>query len=438
MIEPAQPSVANDASLKSALRKASLRIVPLLAVAYGVAIMDRVNISFASLQMNRDLHFSATVYGFGAGIFFLSYAVCEVPSNLALVHFGARRWLARIMVTWGLLAMAMIFVRTPFQFYAVRFLLGMAEAGFFPGVVFYLMQWFPQETRARAISRFYVSSPISAMVMGAIAGTLLGMQGRLSLAGWQWLFLVEGFPAILLGVVFLIFLPDDPTHAAWLTKSEQTAILKAVPPPASSTHSIGPALRDPRVWLLGLFMFCMLGTNYAFLFSEPAIVQKITGFTVNRTGFVIAAVNLLGALALVANGIVSDRRRAPFAHALPGCFLTAAGFLILGTTASANLAIGAVILINVGMWSMQGPLWAIGTSYFTGRTAAAAIAAINTIAIVGGFVGPYLMGIAKDLTGNYQRGLLMMCPPMLLAAVILLYLRPAKVSVVTAAVPSLP
>src|SRR5271165_259930 len=218
------PAVTDDTAApsaqsigRSAMRKATWRLIPLIALGYGTAYMDRVNISFASLQMNRDLHFSASIYGFGAGLFFLSYAACEVPSNLLLVRFGARRWIARIMFTWGLLAIGMMFVKTPVQFYGMRFLLGMAEAGFFPGVVFYLMQWFPAEMRARTMSRFYVSLPLSSAVMGALAGALLNLQGKLGLAGWQWLFLVEGIPPVVLGVVFLIFRPDNPAKAKWLT-----------------------------------------------------------------------------------------------------------------------------------------------------------------------------------------------------------------------------
>src|SRR6202522_2733736 len=197
MAEPAsvldESLTSSDAAIgASAMRKATRRLIPLIAFGYGAAYIDRVNISFASLQMNRDLHFSATIYGFGAGLFFLSYAACEIPSNLLLYRFGARRWLARIMVTWGILAIAMLFVRTPLQFYTVRFFLGMAEAGFFPGVIFYLMQWFPPELRARAISRFYISLPLSSVFMGSIAGALFHLDGLLGLSGWQWLFLVEG------------------------------------------------------------------------------------------------------------------------------------------------------------------------------------------------------------------------------------------------------
>src|SRR5271156_5950565 len=210
MTEPTLAAETDETIAASALRKASLRLIPLIALGYGTAYMDRVNISFASLQMNRDLHFTASIYGLGAGLFFLSYAVCEVPSNLLLCRFGARRWLSRIMITWGVLAIAMMFVKTPMQFYVLRFLLGMAEAGFFPGVVFYLMQWFPPEARARAVSGFYISLPLSSVVMGSIAGALLNLQGRLGLAGWQWLFLVEGMPAIILSFVFLLRLPDTP------------------------------------------------------------------------------------------------------------------------------------------------------------------------------------------------------------------------------------
>ena len=256
------------------------RLIPLIALGYGTAYMDRVNISFASLQMNRDLHFSATTYGFGAGLFFLSYAVCEVPSNLLLVRFGARRWLARIMLTWGVLAIAMMFVKTPLQFYVMRFLLGMAEAGFFPGVVFYLMQWFPPEARARAVSGFYISLPLSSVVMGSIAGALLNLQGRLGLAGWQWLFLVEGLPAIILSFVFLLHLPDTPADARWLKPTERQWLLDKIQSDAASgghTHDVGRALLDPRVLQIGMLFLCMLGATYAYTFSAPAILQKLTG-----------------------------------------------------------------------------------------------------------------------------------------------------------------
>jgi MFS transporter, ACS family, tartrate transporter len=417
-----------DAALeRSAYRKASLRILPLIALGYGAAYIDRVNISFASLQMNRDLKFSATVYGFGAGLFFLSYAACEVPSNLLLYRFGARRWLARIMVTWGLVAMGMVFVRTPTQFYIARFLLGIAEAGFFPGVIFYLTQWFPPELRARSVTRFYIAWPLSSALMGALAGALMGLDGHLGLSGWQWLFAVEGLPAVLLGVVFLMLLPDGPATARWLTEPERSAVLKRQAPSATAAHnhsgSIGIALKDARVWLLGGWMFCMLGSSYAYSFSAPAIVQRLYGWSIAATGFVIAAMFLLGAAAMLINGILSDRARDPFRYVLPGCFMMSGGFLVLALSPIPSLALVGLLVIITGHMSMQGPLWAISTGFLKGRTAAAGIAAMNTIGILGGFVGPYWMGIAKDLTGNDQRGLTLMAIPMLIAAGITLHLR---------------
>ena len=288
---------------QSAIRKATYRLMPLMAVGYGIAYMDRVNISFAALQMNRDLHFSATVYGLGAGLFFLSYAICEIPSNLALYRVGPRRWLSRIMITWGIIAMAMLFVRTPIQFYAARFLLGVAEAGFFPGIIYYLAQWFPLELRARTVSRFYVALPLSSVFMGGIAGALLNLNGKFGLSGWQWLFLLEGFPAVLMGFVFLRFLPDGPATAPWLTQPERDWVLKAatedVTAAGGESHSIQAALRDPRVWQVGTFMMLMLAGNYAWQFSMPDMIQISTGWTATNVGYAVALASLLGAASMV-------------------------------------------------------------------------------------------------------------------------------------------
>ena len=418
-----------DAALeKSAYRKASWRILPLIALGYGAAYIDRVNISFASMQMNRDLKFSDTVYGFGAGLFFLSYAACEVPSNLLLYRFGARRWLARIMVSWGIIAMAMVFVRTSAEFYVGRFALGVAEAGFFPGVIFYVAQWFPIELRARSISRFYIAWPLSVVVMGVLAGALMGLDGHLGLTGWQWLFAVEGFPPIILGVVFLFVLPDGPATARWLTQPERQAVVARIQGRAAGhtqrhTEPVGPALRDPRVWLLGVFNFCMLGSSYAYSFSAPTIVQNLSGLSITGTGFVIAAMYSLAAAAMFGNGILADRGRDTFWYVIPGCVMMFAGFLAVALSSDPRIALTGLLVLIVGHMSMQGPLWCIATRFLSGRAAAAGIALMNMIGILGGFVGPYWMGIAKDLTGNYRRGLLTMAVPMLVGAGIMLYLR---------------
>jgi ACS family tartrate transporter-like MFS transporter len=423
---PTLPS-APDPAGRSAIRKATWRLIPLIALGYGTAYMDRVNISFASLQMNRDLHFSATVYGLGSGLFFLSYAACEIPSNLALYRFGAKRWLARIMVTWGLLAMLMLFVRTPIQFYSLRFLLGMAEAGFFPGIVFYLTQWFPAELRARAFSRFYIALPLSSVFMGSIAGALLNLNGRLGIAGWQWLFLVEGLPAVLLGIVFLIYLPDSPAKANWLTADERSYILRRVredaPPHGHASHSVGRALADPRVWQLGVFMMLMLGSLYATTFYLPDIIAQSTHYTPTTVGFIIAGFNLLAAAAMILGAIHSDRTRERYWHVIVPAVISAAACVVCGVSNLPWLLLPALAVINVAYTAMQGPVWALPGSFFTGRSAAAGIAAMNMVGILGGFLGPYAMGYAKDLTGTYQRGLLLLAIPWLIAVVLMLYIR---------------
>lgn len=288
-------TTTDEALERSTVRKVAWRLLPLIALGYGIAFIDRVNISFASLQMNRDLHFSATVYGFGAGLFFISYAALEVPSNLMLVRFGARRWIARIMLTWGVLAVGMMFVHTPFQFYAMRFLLGAAEAGFFPGVIYYLTLWFPAHHRGRAISRFYIAAPLSGVVMGAVAGSLLGLQGHMGLAGWQWLFLVEGAPAILLSLVFLICLPDTPDRVAWLSQVEKAWLTRRLADDRARAitpgdHKVLQALLDPRVLAFTAVNFLYLGSYYAFSLSAPAVLQAATGLSTRMSASLSPAV----------------------------------------------------------------------------------------------------------------------------------------------------
>jgi ACS family tartrate transporter-like MFS transporter len=349
----------------------------------------------------------------------VSYAACEVPSNLLLVRFGARRWLSRIMLTWGLLAIGMMFVKTAPQFYCMRFLLGMAEAGFFPGVVFYLMQWFPPEMRARAISRFYISLPLSSAVMGSLAGALLNLQGRLGLAGWQWLFLVEGLPAIVLSIVFFLQLPDTPADARWLAPDERRWLLERIHVDAASsehTHNVGRALLDPRVLQVGLIFLCMLGASYAYQFSAPAILQRVTGLSTANVGFLIACMGLLGALAMVLNAMHSDRTGERYWHVIVPFLMITGGYAVGGLSVRPWLVVPALAVAVVTYSSLQGPLLSIPPTFLKGKTMAAGIAAMNTLGMLGGFIGPYWMGIAKDLTGDYQHGLLTLTIPSLIAA----------------------
>jgi ACS family tartrate transporter-like MFS transporter len=406
---------------ESAQRKAAWRLLPVIAVGYGLAYMDRINISFASLQMNKELHFSAAVYGFGAGLFFIGYVLCEVPSNLLLLRFGARRWLARIMFTWGLLAAAMMFVRTPLEFNVLRFLLGMAEAGFYPGVVYYLTLWFPARMRARAVSRFYVSLPLSSVVMGSLAGWLLGLGGTLGLSGWQWLFLVEGLPTAVFSLVILKMLPDNPAKAAWLTADEKAWLesqLKADGAKAHLDHTAGvaQALLSPKVWMIGAYFFFALTTSYAYSFSAPAILVGVTGWSTTNVGFLVACFGLAGAAGMMLNSAHSDRSGERALHCIVPCVVMAAGYLTASYAKVPWLVVAALAASFTAFMAMLGPANAIPMQFLVGRAAAAGLAAMNTITMFAGFVGPYWMGVMKDYTGSYQVGLRGLVLPYLLAA----------------------
>ena len=427
-------TLGSDASAlvgKRALRKASWRMIPLLGVGYGIAYMDRINISFASLQMNRDLHFSAAVYGFGAGLFFLSYAACEVPSNLLLCRFGARRWLARIMLTWGLLAMGMMFVRTPVEFYAMRFLLGVAEAGFFPGVIFYLSEWFPARLRARVISRFYVALPLSSTVMGAVAGPLLHLQGTLGLAGWQWLFLLEGLPSVLFSWVLWRLLTDKPKDADWLSVEEREWLVRELASePVDSGHGedIGKALRDPRVWQVGGIMLCYLTTTYAYQLSAPAILQRATGLGVTAVGWLVSGAGLAGAAAMLGNATHSDRTGERRWHVAVPFMIMMVAFAVSGLLRTPWVVVAGLTVAYVCNVGLQSPMIAVPGSFLKGRSMAAGIAAMNTVGMMGGFLGPWAMGVVKDHTGEYRVGLVALVVPSLVGAGLTLGLRVRRAS----------
>ena len=399
----------------------------MIAIGYGLAYMDRINISFAALRMNSDLHFSATAYGVGAGLFFIGYALCEVPSNLLLLRFGPRRWLARIMLTWGVLAAAMMFVRTPLQFYSVRLLLGISEAGFFPGVIYYLTLWFPARMRARAVSRFYVALPLSTVVMGALAGWLMGLQGTLGLAGWQWLFLLEGLPAALFSFVILRALPDGPSKASWLTPEEKRWLQRALEADGSRAHigneaGVMRALLSPKVWMIGAFFLSVLTCNYAFFFSGPAILQAVTGWSVGRVGLLMACFGLCGAAGMVFGGSNSDRTGDRALHCIVPCCVMAAGYFIASYGRPGWLVVVALGTSSTAFMAMQAPALAVPTQFLAGRAAAAGIAAMNTITMFSGFIGPYWMGRMKDATGGYGMGLRGLVVPALLAATLMFLL----------------
>ena len=293
-------------------------------------------------------------------------------------------------------------------------------------MIFYLAQWFPVHMRARAISRFYVSLPLGSVLMGAIAGALLDLQGKAGLAGWQWLFLVEGLPAMVLSIVFLIYLPAGPAEAKWLTADERQWILNHLSKSgAVDGHSgnIGRALLDHRVWQISLVFLCMLGCSYAYTFSAPAILKTITGFNNRDVGFLVATMNVLGAPSMILNAMHSDRTKERYFHVVIPFLIMCGCYLIGGLSIAPLLAVPALAIASISYYALQGPILALATSFLHGKSAAAGIAAMNTIGILGGFIGPYGMGLAKDFTGTYQPGLLMLVIPCLISAATIFMMR---------------
>lgn len=394
---------------RGAIRAIGWRLLPLIGAGYLASFMDRVNIGFAAPQMNAQLGFTASVYGFGAGLFFISYALLEVPSNLALARVGARRWLARIMITWGLIAMATAFVRTSQQFYLARFALGAAEAGFFPGVIYYLSLWFPQAYRGRAISRFYVAAPLASLVMGGLAGALLSLEGRLGLHGWQWLLIVEGAPAAILAVVYLLFLPDRPGDAAWLTPAQKAWLEARLAADAARTgppdDNLLKALVRPPVLLMTLANFLYLGPFYAFTLSAPAILALKTGLDATHVGYLVAAAGVTGAFGMIFNGWLADRRGDPLLHTALPLLLVAAGFAALAAFHAPVVAMAAYLAAMCAYFAIGAAIWLAPAAIIHPRSLAVSVAAINGVAQLGSFLFPWLWGLAKDATGGYQAGL---------------------------------
>ena len=412
------------------LRKVTWRLIPFLLLLYITAWLDRVNVGFAALQMNQDLGFGAAVYGFGAGVFFVGYALCEIPSNLILARVGARRWIARIMITWGLISVAMMFVRGQTSFYILRFLLGVAEAGFLPGIIYYLANWYPAAARARAVSWFMSAIPLSIVIGGPFAGVLLEMNGLLGLKGWQWLFLIEGAPAVILGFVVLFYLSDTPEHARWLKPEERTwlsARIKAEQAQAKTRHGVGlrQALLHPTVWHLALIMFACQSGSYGLTLWVPQILKGLSGLSDLGVGLISAIPYLGAAIGMVLIGISSDRSGERFLHIAVPCFIAAVGFTGSAFLLSPIPGMIALTVAAIGDLGSRGPFWALPGRFLAGSASAAGIALINTIGSLGGFVGPYAVGLVKASTGDFTGGLLLLAALLFVGALMTLRLRRA-------------
>ncbi len=425
------PSAASADVGRTTLAKVGWRLLPFLLLLYVVAWLDRVNIGFAALQMNADLGFSAAVYGFGAGVFFIGYAAFEIPSNLILARVGARLWIARIMITWGILSVAMMYVQGPMSFYVLRFLLGVAEAGFLPGIIYYLGNWYPAAERARAVSWFMLAIPLSTVIGGPLAGVILELDGWHGLTGWQWLFLLEGLPAVVLGFVVLVYLTDSPDKAEWLLPEQRQWLAERLAREQRATHErhgigLRAALLHPTVWLLGLIIFACQCGSYGLTLWIPQIVQGLSGLGNLAVSAISALPYVAAAIGMIVIGRSSDRSGERLLHIAIPSAIGALGFIASAYFVSPVPGMIALTVAAVGDLSTRGPFWTLPTRFLTGSAAAAGIGLINTLGSLGGFVGPYAVGVVRQVTGSFAGGLLFLALLLLLAAVAAVLLRGAR------------
>ena len=433
-IDPAlkAPIVQQTSFEEATYRKVTLRLVPILLLCYVVAYLDRVNVGFAKLQMSNDLHLSDAVYGLGAGIFFVGYFLFEVPSNLILHRVGARIWIARIMVTWGIVSGLTMFVSSPAWFYVMRFLLGVAEAGFFPGVILYLTYWFPSNRRARITARFISAVALSGIIGGPISGFILKtLDGVNGWHGWQWLFLIESLPSIIVGIVVLIRLDDGVAHAKWLSEPEKALLTRnlALDEVDRVVHGPGDMIRNPSIWIICLMHFAFVMGLYGVGFWLPTLV-KGTGITDPfMIGLLTAIPYLFAVVAMLLVARSADLRRERRWHLAVPAFVGAAG-LVASVLLAHNVALAIVALTaaTAGLLTTFPLFWCYPTAMLSGAAAAAGIAFVNSIGNVAGFLGPYAMGWLKETTGSTAAGMYMLAAFMVLGALLALSLPASRIN----------
>ncbi|SAL25694.1 major facilitator transporter [Caballeronia arvi] len=409
-------------------RKLAWRIIPFVMLLYFISFLDRVNVGFAAMTMNKAIGLSPTAFGLGGGLFFIGYFLFEVPSNLILHKVGARIWIARVMVTWGIVSVASAFVTGPTSFYALRFLLGVAEAGFFPGVILYLSLWFPAKQRAVAAAWFMAAAPISTAIGSPLSGAIMQLPPMFGLADWQILYIIEALPAIVLGFVVLKFLTDTPAKAHWLASDEREWLIAKLKSEADAKqshagHTAGAwnALRDPRVLALALIYFGTSAGLYTLGLWAPLIIRQF-GFTALETGLITGIPSVVAVVAMILWAKHSDRTQERTWHVVIPCALACIGFIFAGQASTALFVILALIVVNVGISAAKAPLWAMPSMFLSGAGAAAGIAMINSIGNLGGFVGPFAIGWLKNSTGSYSAGLYVVGATLAMSAVITLLL----------------
>jgi ACS family tartrate transporter-like MFS transporter len=402
---------------KATMSKILWKLMPFLCVCYMAAFLDRVNLSFAKSAMATDLQLDAEAYGAGAGIFFIGYFFFEVPSNLILERIGARVWIARIMVTWGVISSAMMFVTGEWSFYSLRFLLGAAEAGFFPGAIYYMTQWFPAAYRSRTVAIFMTAAVASNVIGSPISGLLLELDGTLGLHGWQWLFLIEGLPSVVLGVLVLRLLPNGPHEAKWLSEEERGWLESRIDSERARAAGTGPgkhgshvslvkALTDLRVVLLCAVYFCNVVGGYGLDFFQPTLIKKVfPNASLAEVGYVNAIPALLTIFVMNLHGRSSDRKAERKWHLVGAMWWAASGLFLASLPLPPAVTLTAFVLAVSGRWSAIAPFWGLSTAFLSGRAAAGAIALINSIGNLGGHVGPSLMGWLEKTTGSNAAGL---------------------------------
>ncbi len=423
-----------ESDLDATLSKVSWRLIPLLFLCYIIAYIDRINVGFAGLQLQKafgvDSSMYYQIYGWGAGLFFIGYFIFEVPSNLILHRIGARVWIARIMIVWGIVSSCMMFIKGPTGFYWMRFLLGVAEAGFFPGIILYLTYWFPVRERARTVALFSTAATLSGFVNSPVSGKLLQLDGIKGLAGWQWLFLLEGIPAVLVGILVLCVLPDGPRKAHWLSAREQDNILAELQSEeradSEAKHHLRDAFTSGRVWMLCAIYFLLNVGGYGCEMWLPQILKSFSGLTEFEIGLLNGIPYMAATILMVLNGRHSDRTGERRWHIAGSALAGAVGFMASAYAPNVGLSLAALALAFAGVKAMVGPFWALSTASLGGTAAAAGIAWINSVGNLGGFVGPTVVGYIKQATGNYAGAVTALGCALIILALLAILLRSQK------------
>ena len=420
----------NEAELERVtLGKVTRRLIPFMFLLYIFAVLDRFNVTVAVLTMKKDVGLNDEMYGFGTGIFFIGYFFFEIPSNVLMARFGARKWIARIMFTWGVIASSMMFMKTPMHFYVLRFLLGVAEAGFFPGMMLYLTYWFPNAARGQAAARFIVAGSVAGIIGGPLGALLLELNGAGGLRGWQWLFLIEGIPSFLLGFAVLYYMTDKPENAHWLLPEEREWLLRTLA--REQTHrqkfhhmSLGQALRYPRVLHLSALFFLNIFSGSGLGVFSNLIVQQRTHWSDQKILLVGTLPAIIGAIAMMLAAAHSDRTHERRLHTAWGLLVAALGIVLAAVTRSPTMIITALCVVSIGMAIFNGPFWALTTGFLSGAAAAGGIAFINSVGNSGSFFGPTLMGYLKTHTSAYEIGLYLLAGTFVLGAITAFLLPP--------------